>query len=94
MNFYKVFNEQEEFLSIASSLDLRYYNPVSGMILCCKEDLAQYIRPDGGKLYRVLWFNSEPEELKGMHPVAYLQMSNKEEYETYMKEKTEKENLV
>lgn len=91
MNYYKLYDEQQNFLGVVSSLHLRYYNPKNKLILCCDEDKAQYVRFEG-KLYLVYWFNSEPEELKGKYAPALLDMATKEEYDNFVAER-EKEKM-
>ena len=91
MNYYKLYDEQQNFLGVVSSLHLRYYNPNNGLILCCDEDKAQYVRFEG-ELYLVYWFNSEPVELKGKYTPVLLDMATKEEYDNFMAER-EKEKM-
>lgn len=85
MFYYKILDEQNNFLGVASSLHLRYYNPISKQILCCNENKAQYIRL-GNQLYHIYWFEQECEEMKGKYPDACLNMATREEYENYIAE--------
>ena len=85
MNYYNLYNANNELLGVVTSLHLRYYNPESKMILCCNEEKAQYARLNDSQLYRVHWFNDECPEMIGKYPDARLTLSNKEEYNAYMK---------
>lgn len=89
MNYYKLYDEQCNFLGVISSLHLRYYNEKNKSILCCDEEKAQYVRFNG-ELYLIYWFNEEPKELKGKYSPALLDMATREEYEKYIAEQNEK----
>lgn len=86
MFYYKVYNtNNENFIGIANSLDLRYYNLRSKKLLCCTENLAQYIVCKG-QIYRIHWFQDEFEEMKNTYPSANLELISREEYDEYMAE--------
>lgn len=85
MHYYKIYDKDYNFLGVATSLHLRYYNPDSKRILCCREDQAQYIRFNE-ILYRIYWFDDECVENIGKYPDANLRLATKEEYEKYMAE--------
>lgn len=91
MFYYKVYDEQDILLGLASSVDFRYFNEKPQMILCCNEKKAQYIRIKE-QLYRVYWFCDECNSQKNKYPSAYLKMATREEYEEYIAQ-LEKENL-
>lgn len=91
MNYYKVYDEQHNFLGVISSLHLRYYNKKNKLILCCDEKKAQYVRLNG-ELYLTYCFNKEPEELKGKYLPVILDMATEEEYKKYILEQSEKSN--
>lgn len=86
MFYYKVSDENDNFLGVVSSLHLRYYHPVSKRILCCNEEQAQYVRLDNQHLYRIYWFKPECAEMRGKYPDAHLCLATKEEYDEYMAE--------
>lgn len=85
MHYYNLYDEQEQFLGVISSLHLRYFNPKNKLILCCNEEKAQYASLNN-KLYLVEWFRPEPKELKGQYPLALLGLTTREEYEKYIAE--------
>ena len=85
MYYYKVFDENEQLLGVASSLHLRYYNPKVGKMLCCHEDKAQFIYLDDEHIYRVYFTNEENEMTDKFSPVN-LHMATEEEYIKYMAE--------
>ena len=84
MNYYNLYNENNELLGVVTSLHLRYYNPDSNMILCCNEEKAQYARLNDNQLYRVHWFQDEHPTMIGKYPDAQLTLSNKQNYELYI----------
>lgn len=89
MFYYKILDEDGNFLNIASSSNLRYY--VKGNMCACMEEKAQYIYLDG-QYYRVCWLNPEPSEIKGTIPLIGMAPIDKDEY-LKIKEKQEKEKL-
>lgn len=84
--YYQLINENNEFLGLATTYDLRYYNEISDSILCCNETLAQFIIFED-KLYRVHLFQEEPKQLKNKYPSVSVKLSTQAEYEKYMEEK-------
>ena len=90
--FYKIYDELNNYLGMATSASLRYYGEASKKILCCTEEKAQYILLNE-VLYRTPILQKEAKELEGKYPIAHLRMGSEEEYEKYMKQK-ENENLV
>ena len=83
MYYYKVFDENEQLLGVASSLHLRYYNTKVNKMLCCHEDKAQFIYLDDDHMYRV-YFTNEENEMTDKFPSVNLHMATQEEYENYM----------
>lgn len=90
--YYKIFDTKDNFLGMATSYDLRYYNETSNCILCCNENLAQYIFFND-TIYRVNLFKEEPKKLKHKYYSVSLKLTTQAEYEKYMKEQ-EKEKSV
>jgi hypothetical protein len=90
--YYKIFDNKDNFLGIATSYDLRYYNEVSNCILCCNENLAQYIFFND-KMYRVNLFKEESKKLKNKYHSVSLKLATQAEYEKYIEEQ-EKEKSV
>lgn len=88
MFYYKVLDNYNNLLGVISSLGLRYYNEKSKKILCCLEDLAQYVAINE-KYYRTDWFNQEPIILKGKYPHVQLNITSEEEYLKYIIEQEE-----
>lgn len=85
MFYYKVYDLQENFLGIVSSLDLRYYNQNNKRMLCCQENLAQYLYLNE-IFYRVEMFNEESPDMIGKYPEALILRTTKEEYSKYRAE--------
>ena len=85
MNYYNLYNINDELLGVVTSLHLRYYNPISKRILCCDEKDAQYVRLNDDQLYRIYWFKDEYPEMIGKYPDARLTLSDKQSYQAYMK---------
>lgn len=92
MFYYKIYDENFNFLGVINSLHLRYYNPKSKKILCCDEKLAQYARLNDNHIYRIYCFQDENAEMIGKYPDANLRMATKEEYEKYIAEKAKVES--
>lgn len=90
--YYKIFDIKDNFLGVATSYNLRYYNEISDCMLCCNEKLAQYISFKDS-IYRVNLFNKEPEILKHKYSSVNLKLATQMEYEKYMEEQ-EKEKSV
>lgn len=90
MYYYKVLDLNNTLIDKVSSFNLRYAH--KGKIFACQESLAQYVWA-GDQLYRIGWLHDENEDMKGKYPFAQMLQIDQEEYETYMKEKIEKENL-
>jgi hypothetical protein len=89
--YYKLFKEENnEFLGVASSLDLVYYNIKSNMFLRCLEKDAQYIGLNG-QLYKTFLFQKEKKVFN--FPSVFLKMATKEEHQEFLKKQQEKEKL-
>jgi hypothetical protein len=92
MYYYKVLDLQGQEIGLINSYSLLYYNETSQLMLNCFEDQAQYVCINN-TIYRVPWLHNESAAMKGKYPTAHMRIIEQEEYETYMKNKTEKENL-
>ena len=87
--FYYLLNNNNDIIGYVTSFDLRYINPKNQRLLCCKEDLAQYVMYNN-QLYRTYTFNNvtNPQD-KDFEEVSVILTTEEE----YMKQK-ENENLV
>ena len=81
MEYYKVSREDNSLIGVASSADLRYASKKNKM-LCCLENLAQYVCVND-QIYRIGWLNAEKPELKGSYPLALMMPISFEEYKKY-----------
>lgn len=89
MIYYKLLDENGNFIDVADSLDLRYYE--NGIICACMEPKAQYVY-NNNQYYRVCWLNPEDLKIKGKYPLIGMAPISKEEYLIF-KEQQEKEKL-
>lgn len=80
MNYYKISSLEGQLLGAVSSNDLRYYNERKHRMLCCDEQLAQYIYLEG-KYYRPGWFNTESAEVRGTYPKVKCQIISEAEFQ-------------
>ena len=90
--YYEIFDIENNFLGMATSYDLRYYNEISNCMLCCNENLAQYIFFNN-EIYRVHLFKEEPKKFKNKYSSVSLKLTSQKEYEKY-REELEKEESV
>ena len=81
MYYYKILTLEGQLLGVASSNDLRYYNPKAKRIFCCQDgSLAQYIYYNQ-QIYRPEWFKKECDEVKGKYPKVQCQIIPYEEFQ-------------
>ena len=92
MIYYKIIDFNDNTLGCATSHSLRYFNESVGKMLTCHEDFGQYVYLND-QYYRVGWLQVESPRMEGKFPKVRMEVISKEEYETYMKEKRERENL-
>lgn len=92
MQYYEVIDFDNNILGCITSYHLRYYSESAGRMLACQEDFGQYVYLDD-KYYRVGWLQVESPTMIGKFPKVRMEEISREKYETYMKEKLEKENL-
>lgn len=76
MHWYKVI-DNETFIGVATSYDLRRHQRKHNILLSCDENLAQYIQVDGKK-YHAQWML--PEFVKGLYPTVDVVEIDEEEY--------------
>ena len=78
--YYKIVDINENIIGYITSLGFRYYNEKSNKILCCTENLAQYVMINND-LYRTYTFNN----IENNYPIKYKEVAalliSKEEYE-------------
>ena len=77
--YYKILDMNNNVIGAASSYALRYYDEKAKMILCCRENLAQYIYYDG-TFYRIGWLNPENDIMKNTYPEAQALVISEEEF--------------
>ena len=85
MNYYKI-TQNDKFIGVGSSSDLRYYQRKHNSIMACEEDHAEYIQV-GDELYRDTWMLL-PDNNVVRYSMATVAEISKEEYDALSSAKT------
>lgn len=79
MTYYKVI-QNNEFIGIGTSYELRKYQPKHNTLLVSNDNAAQYIDING-KLYRDNWFNATNQDNNIHYEIADICVISEEEYQ-------------
>lgn len=91
MFYYKVFDLENNFLGMITSLNFRMIHPKNKRMLCCKEEEAQYLYLNDS-FYRAGILNTELPGYEDIYPEVLIELASKEEFEKY-RDELNKKNL-
>lgn len=82
MHYYQVIYDGA-FAGIATSENMRKYQPKHGILLSTDEEEAQYLELENGKIFHAMWMRKETVE--GLHPTADIREISARCYADYAK---------